>query len=158
MLDWGRHSGAQGRFDTLYFPTPALVCTGINAPATVLSALAFFFERVDHPRPTIFGSTLDYPLFLVGVIILWYLVGRTLDSWRSTGKSALPWTRPRLIFVGGPLALLGALFFYESMQGFLDPYRLNNRIGNMGHSVLALLWSAVLIGVPIVKYVRRPAG
>ena len=71
MLEWGRHSGVQNRFDTLYFPTPALVCRGINAPATVLSALAFFFDRIDHERPTIFGSTLDYPLFLVGIVILW---------------------------------------------------------------------------------------
>lgn len=156
LLQWGRHlEGSQSRFDTLYFPTPALVCKGINAPATVLAGVAFFFDRVDHPRPTIFGSTLDYPLFIIGILILWYLVGRVLDSWRSTGKSFLAWTWLRLVFIGGPLAVLGALFLYESLQGFRDPWRWNNRTGNLVHSVLLLLWSIVLIGLPGLKLIQR---
>jgi len=155
MLEWGRHSEMQGRFDTLYFPTPALVCKGINAPATVLMAMAFFFDRVDHPPPTILGFTLDYPLFLIGIVILWYLAGRALDSWRFADESPLTWTWSRLVLVGGPLALLGTLFFYESLQGFLDSWRWNNRTGNMVHSVLVLLWSTVLIGTPALKLAER---
>lgn len=156
LLQWGRQlEGGQGRFDTLYVPTPALVCKGINAPATALAGMAFFFDRVDHQRPTILGSTLDYPLFLIGVLILWYLVGKALDSWRSTGETPLAWTWPRLVFFGGPLAVLGALFLYEGLQGFRDPWRWNNRTGNIMHSVLVLLWSIVLIGVPGLKLIQR---
>ncbi len=155
MLEWGRHSGVQNRFDTLHFPTPSLICKGINAPAMVLAAIAYFFDRVDHPQPTIFGSTLDYPLFLIGVVLLWYLVGRTLDSRRSAAQSSLAWTWPRLLLVGVPLALLGALSFYESLQGFLDPWRWNNRTGNLVQSILVLLWSIVLVGVPGLKLIQR---
>jgi len=155
MLEWGRHSGVQGRFDTIFFPTPALVCKGINAPATVLMAMAFFFDRVDHAPLTILGSTLDYPLFLIGIVIQWFLVGKALDSWRSSAGGPLVWTWSRLILVGGPLALLGALSFYESLQGFLDPWRWNNRTGNLMQSVLVLLWSFVLIGTPALKLAQR---
>ncbi len=155
MLEWGRHSGMQSRFDTLYFPTPALLCRGINAPATVLMAIAFFFDRVDHDRPTILGATLDYPLFLIGVVVLWYLVGRALDSRRFADKSPLAWTWPRLVLVGGPLALLGALFLYEGVQGLFTPWRWNNYWGNIAESVLTTLWSFVLIGTPALKLAQR---
>jgi hypothetical protein len=54
-----------------------------------------------------------------------------------------------------PARSLGALLFYERLQGFLDPWKWNNRTGNIVHSVLVLLWSLVLIGIPALKLAQR---
>lgn len=158
LLQWARVSGAveQQRFDTLYTATPALVCAGINAPARVFEATAGFFDRVDHPIPTIFGFKLDYVFFLVGIGILWYVVGKVLDQRQSSRHEPRPaWTTTKLIITGGPLALLGALLFYVSLQGFLNPWRWSNHVGGIVHSFLFLLWSLILIGVPTLKFVQR---
>ena len=61
---WGKHVEAETqrhmRYDTLYISAPALIYTGIDAPARLLAAMSFFFQRVDHTPPTIFGLGLDY--------------------------------------------------------------------------------------------------
>jgi hypothetical protein len=158
LLQWARVSQVvqQKRFDTLYSATPALVCGGINAPAMLFSALAALFDRVDHPVPTLFGFTLDYVFFLIGIVILWYVVGSVLDQRQSARREPrLVWTMSTLVLLGGPLALLGALLFYVSLQGLLTPWRWNNYSGNIVRSVLFLLWSFVLIGLPAIKVTQR---
>ncbi len=110
------------------------------------------FDRVDHAQPTIVGLTLDYIFFLIGVLILWHLVGRAIDN-RQLSRAA--WTTAKILLVGGPLALLGALFFYIALQGFLTPWRWNNQIGNVVQSLLVLLWSFVLFAVPALKIAQR---
>ena len=157
LLEWGWRLGVQkqNRYDTLYTSTPELICDGVNAPARLLAAMSFFFDRVDHARPTIFGLALDYVFFLTGIVVLWYLVGRALDNRRPSHEPRPLWTTTKLVLVSGPLALMGSLLFYASLQGFLSPGRWNNSTGNIVHSVMVLLWSAVLFGVPTVKLVRR---
>jgi hypothetical protein len=159
LLQWGRHIDAatqrQMRYDTLYVSTPALICDGVNAPARFLAAMSFFFDRVDHAPPTIFGLGLDYVFFLIGIVVLWFLVGRAVDNRQSSRGPGLAWTSAKLVLVGGPLALMGSLYFYLSLQGFLGPRRWNNPIGDVLHNVLVLLWSLVLLGVPALKLVRR---
>jgi len=140
------------RYDTLYFATPTLICGGINAPARFLAATSRLFDRVDHAQPTIAGLTLDYVFFMIGVLILWYLVGRALDN-RQLGRSA--WSITKQLLAGGPLALLGSLFFYNGLQGFLTPSRWNNQIGNIAQSLLFMLWSLVFLAVPALKIAQR---
>jgi hypothetical protein len=157
MLEWGEHSAQSAevirmRYDTLYAATPTLICIGINAPAKFLAATSYFFDRVDHAQPTIAGLSLDYVFFMIGILILWYLVGRALDN-HQLGRSA--WSITKLLLAGGPLALLGSLFFYNSFQGFLTPYRWNNQIGNIGESLLFMVWSLVFLAVPALKIAQR---
>jgi hypothetical protein len=160
LLQWGEHSAHSAevihmRYDTLYAATPTLICGGINAPARLLAATSVFFYRVDHAPPTIVGFTLDSVFFMIGLLILWYLVGRAFDNRELSPNPRAAWTTTKLFLVGGPLVLLGSLFFYDSLQGFLIPERWNNRIGNIAQSVFVLIWSLVLLGLPALKLAQR---
>jgi hypothetical protein len=153
LLEWGQHSanGIQRRYDTVYAATPRLICGGINEPARVLAATSTFFDRVDHARPTIFGFTLDYVFFVIGIVIF----GRAFDNFRLSDNPHATWTTTKLCLVGGPLALFGSLCFYVSLRGFLTPWRWNNQIGKIAQSALVLIWSLVLLGVPALKLAQR---
>jgi hypothetical protein len=160
LLHWGKHMEAETqrrmRYDTLYMSTPALICTGFNAPARLLlTAMSLFFQRVDHAPPTIFGLGLDYVLFLIGVIALWFLVGSVLDQRRSSPEPRRVWSGAKLFLVGVPLSLMGALFLYASVSGCIDRWRFNNQTGNLLQSILFLLWSLILLGVPATSLCRR---
>ena len=157
LLRLGAHlsTGIQRRYDTLYVSTPQLVCAGINAPARLLEGMSHFFYRVDHAPPTIFGFGLDFVSFLIGIVALWLLVGWAVDKRRSSSELRPVWSAAKLFFVGVPLALLGALFLYSSVQGFMTPWRFNNQTGNILLSVLLLLWSLVLLGIPATHIFRR---
>jgi hypothetical protein len=157
LLVWGNHSEQSAdvirmHFDTLYAATPTMICIGINAPARFFAATSRLFDRVDHAPPTIAGLTLDYVFFMIGIVILWYLVGRTLDN-RRLGRSA--WSITKLLLIAGPLALLGSFFFYDALQGFLRPGRYNNQIGNISESLLFMMWSLVFLAVPALKVAQR---
>src|SRR5262245_5669312 len=155
LLEWGNRSHGQKRFDTLYSATPTLICGGINAPARVLAAMASFFDRIDRPEPEIFGLPIDYIFFLTGIVILWMLVGWSLDRKRfsSTGRSA--WSPLQRVLVGVPLVMVGILLFYQGVHGLLTPGRFNNYAGNVAQSLLFLLWSVVLIALPSVAFVKH---
>ena len=104
---------------------PTLICTGINAPARLLAAMSFFFQRVDHAPPMIFGLGLDYVLFLIGVVALWFLVGSVLGKRRSSPEPRPVWSGAKLLLVGVPLSLMGALFLYASVSGFMTRWNFN---------------------------------
>ena len=53
----------------------------------LFAGLSFFFERVDHPPPVVFVVPLDYIFFLLGIIVVWYLIGRGLDNRRGVRDS-----------------------------------------------------------------------
>jgi hypothetical protein len=143
------------RFDTLYYPTPQLVCAGINAPATILIGVARLFDRIDHPQTTILGLGLDEVFFFIGVLILWFLIGKALDQRRAPGEHPSKWTPMRLVLLGIPLELLGAILFYQGLRGFLTPGRWNNYFGNIVQSTLVLLWSLILIVSAALKFARQ---
>src|ERR1700730_7072894 len=154
LLEWADRA-SRPRFDTLYYPTSQLVCAGINAPATILIGFAGLFDRVDHAPPPIFGLGLDEVFFFIGVLILWFLVGKVLDRRWSPGERPAKWTVIRLLSLGVPLELLGALLFYEGLHGILTPGRWNNYFGNIVQNILVLLWSLILIVSPALKFAQR---
>jgi len=129
--------------------TARLICVGLNAPA-----LFFSFVGIG----TVFGIDGSDLSFLVGVIVVWYLVGRTLDRRRvprTTGDSAMVPT------VGYCFLLaLGGLLFYVGLLNFQNP-----TFDNLGHrperGILTLLWSCSLIflsGRALVRMIRHPLG
>jgi len=130
---------------TFHVTTDRLICLGLNAPA-------LFFRLLDPigwgpafwglPR-SILGYDTDDCFFLMGVIVVWYLVGRALDH-RRTSEVA---RRPRLVVVltAYPFLLaLGGLLFVLGVAGFQEP-----QFSNFGHrperEILTLMWSVSLI-------------
>jgi hypothetical protein len=152
LLEGSGRPGAQQRLDTLYGPTAKLVCAGINAPATIFIGFARMFDRVDHPQPTVFGLSLEFVFFLLGIGLLWYFVGKFLD------QKLLPTGRPRVwswnefIFIGGALAVYGLVLLSFGLQGLLTPWQWNNYWGNAAHAVI---WAQALLAIPAVKFVRQ---
>jgi hypothetical protein len=159
LLHWGNHievaTESRMHYDTLYFSTPRLICTGINAPATLLSRMSFFFERVDHPPPTIFGLGLDSVLFFFGVFALWFLIGYVLDERRLSGEPQPVWSASKLLLAGAPIFVMGALFLVGSISEFTAGSRFNNKTGTLFQSFLFFLWSLILLGIPLTNLFRR---
>jgi hypothetical protein len=159
LLHWGEQleisTYRRMRYDTLYVSTPALVCAGINGPARFVASLSHFFYRYDHAPPTVFGLDLERAFFFLGVAILWFLVGRTIDTRRTSKGPPATWGVSKFVLVGAPLALMGASLLYVSVIGLFTPGRLNNEIGSTLNSVLLLFWSLALLSIPVLALSRR---
>src|SRR5260370_11723572 len=83
LLQWGRHSGPPMVLDTIWVPTPTLLCYGVNAPAfringivdQILSSLRNdFFSKVAHSADI---------LFVIIVAMFCHLVASRLTYSRS---------------------------------------------------------------------------
>src|SRR5229473_8018779 len=64
---------------------------------------------------------------------------------RSKAYFVLFFNSPVELLMRVYIALLGSLFFYNGLQGFLTPSRWNNQIGNIAQSLLFMLWSLVFL-------------
>jgi hypothetical protein len=159
LLHWGDQievaTVRRMRYDTPYVSTPTLICTGINAPARFLAGISFLFQRFDHPPPTIFGLDMYDTFFLIGIIMLWFLVGWTLDKRRASMEKRPVWSIAKILLVGVPPSLMGVVLLVAGLQGFITPTCCNNGIGTMLHSILFLIWSLVLLGIPAKNLIRR---
>lgn len=162
LLRWGiwQVHHPPGSFDTPYAATPMFACQGINAPAVLLEN----FFRTVAPLRRVNEMLSDrlvggYDLsFLVGLMILWYLVGRNVDRRVMGATSAQRRTRAgnRLfqllqVTCGACVGIMGAKQF-----DYLG--RWNNVVGNILSGTLFLVWSLVLITLPgakLVKAIRR---
>jgi hypothetical protein len=157
MLEWARRVVAPQRWDTFYWPTPALVCYGINGPAIFFKLLVFPFTRGQPfwPLVSVFSYGLEDLSFFVGVVVLWFFVGRALDRMMSVEE--LP--ERRLIGLGGLpyvfVEFLGMALFLLGIQGLRTPGRWNNYSGNLTESILFLAWSIILILVASRRLKQR---
>jgi hypothetical protein len=125
------------------------ICFGLNAPAvpflnarTILLRVFDAHWQYDIPwmQQLIFGLGVDYFLFLCGVVLLWYAVGRALDRRRA---STLTRRTVRITFVACPLLLL-----YGAALGASGIVELGRRVKELDPPVgefLVLIWSAILI-------------
>jgi hypothetical protein len=163
MLSWGHRVGAPRRFDTLYVPTVSLLSFGINAPATLLAFIAELLpiRRIDRAPASVFGFGIAELSFLVGVIILWYLIGRVLDRRGRPGGVSQGEATVWVVSVQLLVMMWGACIFFEALESFRHPGQYNNPIGNLAEGLLFLLWSLSLIVFPAAKLVnatRRRLG
>ena len=69
-----------------YVPTVTQVCYGISAPAVFLRFATFLLGAKLTP-PSIGNFDAGDLLFLLGVVLVWYLVGRAIDA-RHRGSTA----------------------------------------------------------------------
>lgn len=93
LLEGGRRILGPRGLDTIYVSTPTMFCFGLNAPA-ILFELPVLLAR--H-NPTTNPSALEYHLlelslvgftaaqllFLAGVVVVWFPVGRMIDHYGS---------------------------------------------------------------------------
>jgi hypothetical protein len=149
-------------FDTPYVPTPRLICWGLNAPALLFRGVDVLIDRWDSApdwgTQPVFGFYRDDLFFLLGVIVVWYLVGRALDR-RRISKPAV--SRRLVTVLPGHLVLLatGCLLFYMGVGG-LTISRYNNPNYPLC-GVLYLIWSVILVllsGRGLVQTLRRGAA
>jgi hypothetical protein len=119
---------------------------GLNAPA-----LLFKFLDPNGWGPTfgrlpqsILGFHTDDCFFLIGVIVVWYFVGRVLDGQRISKTSRVRGGATVLIVLFLLLAL-GVLIFPFALLDLLGPEHFRN-VGHLHESgLLALIWSISLI-------------
>jgi len=138
----------------LYIPTSALVCTGINAPANLLRAVAWtiILQMPDRAPPRTYG--LPRLFFLVGVGVTWYLVGRAADS-RICGKTRVRATLTlRDVLVSAGLALLAVLLLVVSLQRLFSGYWRFRNAGEVSAVLLTLAWGLALTVVSIVRITK----
>jgi hypothetical protein len=139
-------------------PDVRLICRGLNAPALVFRLPNLMApEATWIPKlPSVFGFDVDDVYFLVGVVVVWYLLGRALDQRRSSRKEG--GSKKATAFVVYPLLLaLGGLLFYGGLKDFGNPRSPN--LGSPVGAFLTLMWSVGLIVLSGRRLVRaiRPA-
>ena len=155
LLHWGRHSRAPVALDTVWVPTPTLLCYGINAPAFRISRM--LDQLLSYLRSDLLskiGDSTDI-LFLIVLATFWYLVGKRADYFRSAHGdrgtvhgSTLVW---RLIVLLYGLNLLIVICLHNVL--FTNPKNGtggdNNFLGDLIFQGLWLIWSLILITIPV---------
>jgi hypothetical protein len=142
LLQYGyRASVAHGT--EFYVPTARLICLGLNAPAMLFMHLnpTSWGEAFDFLPRSVLGFDTDDLFFLLGVVVVWYFVGRAVDQRqfsRTAGKRRImaPLTACPLLLA------LGGLLFHWGQQNLKNPY--DNPDPPFG-AVLMLAWAVSLI-------------
>jgi hypothetical protein len=121
-----------------------MIWRGINAPAFPLGQLAWVL-----PSYPIFGFGVDDLFYLVGVLILWYLVGRKLDRRRIGIAAAESRTTTTKILFALPMMALGMYLFVLTIVSFHKEFSFAReyyiRLYGLAVCSLFLLWSLILI-------------
>ena len=122
MIAWGRQVPRPAGLDFPYSPTPVLVCNGINAPATVLSLSASFLpiDRPDRTPISLFGFGAQGLLFLLGVVLLWFFIGHTIDHRLRRPASVRHTAGAARSILDVVLMLLGILLLLVGIAPILD--------------------------------------
>jgi hypothetical protein len=123
-------------------PKAWLFCRALNAPAILFSATESVLIGANETDwlPE-FARNWDFgdAAFLVGVVVVWYLVGLALDKKRmpNTPKRSLP----TVVLSNALFFLLGGLLVFAGWKDFTNPITEFAR----SCSVLILLWAAALL-------------
>jgi hypothetical protein len=153
LLKWGEYHPhptwfIPGLHGVFWLPTSNLVCYGINAPAyrfvPILNAL-FFDNRFVRPIAGFYPQDL---LLLVGVVVLWYLVGREIDARRCPQESSLASSPTGKIVRNLLVALCGVILLATINLHDTD----NNTTGDLIARILWFIWALVLIFLPAQKF------
>lgn len=145
------------RRSEMYMPTTRLICRGLNAPALLFRILnpISWGPRFDWVPRSILGFDTDDVFFLLGVIVIWYLMGRALD--RRGDARVGGWIGILLRFAISLILLgLGVILVLAGLHDF-GPGRPNNPSFPLG-AVLTLAWAIVLIFLPARGFVLTIRG
>lgn len=163
LWEWGLRIPWPKGIDTLYYPTPILVCYGINAPALLFKAFGAPFRGTGWWSVPIFGSDLERfgfdlesVLFFLGIIVLWYAIGTVLDRLNLSRASVETETSFGKIMRNVLLMILGILLFFIGLRGLVGPWPWrSNPSGNVIACILLIVWSFILVGLPGVELLNE---
>lgn len=157
LLEAGRQVTQPTGLNFPYAPTPILICKGISAPATLFAAgLSLLpLERLNRTPTAIFGLGAQELIFLFGVIILWFFVGRAIDSTKRGQGSFGPKAGAAKSTIDIMLMLLATLVLMVGVTPILDTRGFTNPTGARAAAFLWLAWFLVLFFVPGIDLVRR---
>jgi len=113
LLRWGYN-------DRIYDTPPAhLICRGLNAPALLFRFMnpIALGEKYDWLPRSMLGFDTSDLFFLVGVVVVWYLVGHALDH-RQTVTGAKRRSLATALIVNVVLIVLGVLFLLGAQYAF----------------------------------------
>ncbi len=80
LLYVGSRQSFMGSIESRLEPPAVQISYGLNAPAVLIRGWGrFLWELVDGQGP---NTKQDYGLYLVSVVVLWYIVGRSIDKKR----------------------------------------------------------------------------
>jgi hypothetical protein len=115
------------------------LCFAINSPGLFIYGIFLRMAPVRWLPPYVLNIRSDHFIFLVGVVVQWYFVGRELDKLKSSKSSAGAKLTSAAI-VGYLLAIAwGIYLIFNAMEGILQVLHLTIE------SVIVLLWAAILI-------------
>lgn len=153
------YSYTKKALDTPYVPTSTLVCSGLSAPAFIVSrsiapVLPPYAARPNRGVTNAFGK--EDVLFLVFIALLWYLVGRTIDIrlW-STGVGREG--QLRSVWQGLALLLFSFAVLALGIVLLRDPDRFNNWSGTIAEGCMFVIWALVLAtcsGIAVLRGTR----
>jgi hypothetical protein len=156
LLKWGQGIGPPQRFDTPYTPTVTAICFGITAPALLTKYLLLLLPS-GAAALYLAGFGADDILFLAGVAVTWYLVGRALYSHDSQQSPLRKQMTTRKVLLRLVLLFLGAVLFYLGLLSIrLRPG--NNEVGAIVEGALFLLWSLSITASSVVSLTKMLQG
>lgn len=143
LLDWGHRLrlGLGPHPAVFYTPTVTQICYGISAPA-VLLRLGSLLLRLNQTPPSIGHFGMDDLLFLVGVALVWYFVGRDLDSRKR--QEPPPGISASGLATNVLLIVVGAALFCLSVGGMVVNSTENMK-GQVVEVVFFIGWALVLM-------------
>jgi hypothetical protein len=131
-------------------PTTRLVCSGLNAPAVLFAKLiAAAGVALKWLPGLVYLPGLDYDVeisdifILVGVILVWFLVGRSIDRQRGPNPEVKSRTATALLWYTFLFAT-GGLLFFVGLLDFQQP-NFDNLSHRLYRGILTLLWAVSLI-------------
>ncbi len=141
--------------DTLYVPITAMICTGITAPA-ILFKLPLHWVPVYY-WPNVGKFSAGDLLFLVGVVVVWAMVGRIIDARLLRSNQAIrPRLGPRRTVFAVLMLLLGLLLFYMGIVPLQNSP--GSVSGGIAEAILFFVWGGILTLVNIVRLLRSIYG
>ena len=146
-------------------PTVSLIVEGVNAPAVLFSELCVEFlpvYRMNGTPSTLLGIGIEHLLFLFGVVVLWFFVGRAIDHRQEAGPSLQRHQPGNLaILLSLAQAIVGVVLFWLALIPFSNPRNSVNPLGSIAKGVLFMVWALVLIvpsGLLILGRFRRSSN
>jgi len=160
LLIAGGYSTPGKIVDFPYPPTPFMVCRAISAPAALFEILVSSllpFDRLNHSPITVFGFQLADIVFLIGVVALWYIVGRFIDA-RLNDQTLTrePAWEAGLLAVAA--VLVAAILLWLSIWPIIDRGSVLNLTGTILASILKILWSGFLLWSALVLMRKKTGG
>ena len=128
------------------------LCFAINSPGLFIYGIFVRMAPVRWLPPNILNIRSDHFIFLVGVVVQWYFVGRELDKLKSS-KSPTGAKLTTVVIVGYLLAICWGIYLIFSAIGTILQFS-HVAIG----SVIGMSWAAILITLSSLRLEKNFRG